>query len=114
MRYYYTDPLAAAWMAKHFGMVIASSIYGDGSFEGFVVKDGAQYGMYYIHQDSLRLLDIKLGDVVRTPNAMQRYKEISIIELRDYLNSTKEYTIIQRNGVPFVWPETKPTEALNG
>lgn len=92
-RYYYTDPLAAAWMAKHFGMKL-HSIHTDEQMadydipetdrnfdwfdscivDGFerdveMVSDAIEYiekasDCIYIHPDSLHLLEPQEGDAV--------------------------------------------------
>ncbi len=88
MRYFYTDPLAAAWMAHHFGMLIALRILphspwheaGDDLsgcidmpaddvatlIRQLLDKRGSDYepGRYYVHPDSLRLLEPRKGDAV--------------------------------------------------
>lgn len=68
-RYFYTDPLAAAWMAKHFGMKfippmnLSRPIRWD-TAEMFVNRNlewGAAFD-YVIHPESLHLLKPKVGD----------------------------------------------------
>src|SRR4051794_7466770 len=61
-RYFYTDPLAAAWMARHFGMryqALPSHITSYDFIEGSL--DGGD-GPYIIHPDSLHLLEPQIGD----------------------------------------------------
>lgn len=75
-RYYYTDALAAAWMAKHFGMVIYTHQLDNGvcpkrwrdfneSLDSLArdVIDGCE-DRYYIHAESLQLLEPQDGDGV--------------------------------------------------
>lgn len=94
-RFYYTDPLAAAWMAKHFGMWFTRESFHitlcdilDSIYEADPAK-------CYIHPDSMRLLevnpktDLTLAGIANAMEAMPP-------------NANR---IIQRNGIPFMWPE---------
>lgn len=76
-RYFYTDPLAAAWMAKHFGMRLLADDGDDGlvdagarfidcddTFRELWQHDFSYLGKLYIHPDSLALLEPKDGDAV--------------------------------------------------
>lgn len=67
VKYFHTDPLVAAWMAKHFGMKFlirtglkykACPIEVDSTIRG-MLHDAIDYieWKYYIHPDSLHLLD---------------------------------------------------------
>ena len=115
MKYYYTDALAASWMADKFGMKLKTprgqNMYYDGrSFR--TEKDCGVYGggKHYIHHDSLHILYPQLGDVVHTAG-MHPYKEIVIVELRDYLKRSGGFKIIQRKGMAFIWPEKEDAVA---
>ncbi|MCE9567638.1 MAG: hypothetical protein K8U57_37025 [Planctomycetes bacterium] len=120
-RYFYTDPLAAAWMAKHFGMEFITK---DGLITRCVLPlvDGLKTGdCYYIHPGSLHLLEPKNGDLCRTSgferigNSGSQYNEYDftdvafdfgygpIIERDGCGYSPTE--IIQRDGKPFHWPQ---------
>jgi hypothetical protein len=83
-RYYYTDPLAAAWMAKHFGMKLEAEYFDDEKAEyelsddvfDFVhmdysgcdtMEDVLEVGgtrKIYIHPDSLPMLEPAKGDLI--------------------------------------------------
>ena len=134
MKYYYTDVLAAAWMAKHFGMKLQKGVfgYGEGVTTYLTLLDAAgneawKY-RYYIHPDSLPLLEPKEGDVVRLNNSIRpRFNicddkgKLLLDRKKNPITTTKfpyhEYivfnehfredvmAIIQRNGIPFMWPE---------
>ena len=58
MRYYYTDPLAATWMAQKFGMKFES----DFDFAVMIIqydlmrRNGKKVSNIYIHPDSENLL----------------------------------------------------------
>jgi hypothetical protein len=116
-RFFYTDPLAAAWMAKHFGMKFIDEGNGNKTygreldsffFEGQTGATIACDGPFVIHPDSLHLLSVQLGDIVSMSKAMDRYALVDVGELRDAFNEAGEYKIIQRNGIHFMWPESEP------
>lgn len=99
MKYFYTDPLAAAWMAKHFGMEYDFSEH---KFYGWTTEHQLPLEKYYIHPDSLHLLKLQIGDLV------QQDSEYSFFVISEEDAKKLEiYEIIQRNGIPFMWPETE-------
>jgi hypothetical protein len=123
-RYFYTDPLAAAWMAKHHGIRIASSVYEDGSYDGFVMPDGSEDGRYYIHPDSLHLLEplvndcLQIGDdllfwVCRDDSFWEEHEndpnlKYNFIGIKAASSNVIDGArIIQRNGIAFMWPEVE-------
>lgn len=63
-RYFYTDPLAAAWMAKHFGMLFQF----ENGRECYFDEDPHVFRLtssrFFIHPDSMRLLEPQVGDAV--------------------------------------------------
>lgn len=87
MKYFYTDPLAAAWMAKHHNMRFMDSedreIFWNREFQVFDCpgspKDWPR--IKYIHSDSLHLL---VAD-----------------------NLPEGTKVIQRNGIVFMPPESE-------
>lgn len=109
MKYFYTEPLAAAWMAKHFGMV-------------FLHENGeVQYGYvngfdsceprncerkHYIHPDSLHLLEPLKDDVVEYISLHQEGYIVSLVYF-DVGNPSQVKKIIQRNNIAFMWPESE-------
>lgn len=115
MSYYYTDLLAAAWMAKHFGMAFSdSSFTGTRSLdlEGLYMENAP----FYIHHDSLHLLEPKAGDLIRIgdPGIDPDICAATVFDSGEYLyvndmgesyKITPQQTIIQRDGKPFFWPE---------
>jgi hypothetical protein len=134
-RQFYTDPLAAAWMAKHFGMRFTACWLGPGpqrEYEcmpddwHFEVHDN-RTGRYYIHPDSLSLLEPRKGDLVSLPYGeygiiesleengkvacgtihgiaiMNRYMPLKAYSARGLVPAHE--SIIQRDGKPFFWPE---------
>lgn len=114
-RYFYRDPLAAAWMAKHFGMQFENDNPGMGT--GWAENKVLYYGVdrYYIHPESYHILEPQIGDFVsyHDSNLCGRIIAhdgpphsdafISITAVTLWLKD--QYTIIQRKGIPFMWPE---------
>lgn len=121
-RYYYDDPLAAAWMAKHFGMKFEDSelraairrVKKDmpptdwrdpGNYisnQGWL-RDGYYF---YIHPDSLHLLEPRKGDAIKGlfwDQSCWIMRDDATIE---HLNNCTA-CIIQRNGIAFHWPKVE-------
>lgn len=143
MRHYYTDPLAAAWMAKHFGMIygvpypltpsreatqtgiekIICRIDQDNYFNGhgypksestiLIFKHERNYTEdarppFYIHPDSLHLLEPQDGDLILTTDRGGTKALFFVDEHTfDFIKRCKTFNIIQRNGIPFMWPESE-------
>lgn len=111
MRYFYTDPLAAAWMAKHFGMEFEErpDIISGYSIV-YCAEEFKATPPYYIHPDSLYLLKPNEGDIfIRWT---ERHDDPTDWRAMHYDNSNTRYwvtnrpsKIIYRNGVSFMWPE---------
>lgn len=129
-KYYYTDPLAAAWMAKHFGMKIYWISNGyeiqDYGWESIIPMDydcvdgRRSEDKYYIHPDSLHLLEPETGDVYEVDQSEVRYIDRDGVEritkksspYADFMRVPSSgrtngvfLRIIQRNGIPFHWPK---------
>lgn len=113
MRHFYTDALAAAWMAKHFGMQF---VYANENSicTAETVRDDCQLpeydGVHYIHHDSVHLLEPRIGDLCDCDYGCIDYAVAGInnpislfVFYYDY--EQKPTKIIQRNGIPFMWPE---------
>lgn len=121
MRYYYTDPLAAAWMANHFGMKFTIGT----DDETLEWKHFANFPCHmpnwalYIHSDSLHLLEPQAEDVCEglytgegreshlTFTYWDTVENIKMGNLQAILpkRQVRIGKIIQRNGIPFMWPE---------
>lgn len=119
-RYYYTDPLAAAWMAKHFGMKFCDkashSVSADPSL-WYMAERHYQAGPLFIHPDSLHLLEPQKHDLVDfgwIHPCGQSFHELTLLNksFKAFCEkSTCDYDshqIIQRRGKPFHWPEVEP------
>lgn len=133
-RYYYNDSLAAAWMAKHFGMRFEDTC--EGKEQGRIGYNAGRYIFaecddlfdhaenrlinLYLHPDSLPLLVPKVGDVIQRFEEEFIYYGLQTVvddatahkycyESSAHINSFKSdqtgFRIIQRNGKPFHWPE---------
>ena len=114
-RYYYTDPLAAAWMAKHFGMhfdcddaetpwdICASTMCQS------LTEDDEPY---YIHPDSVHLLEPMAGDVLAIPSWPEgKYGFLNVCQQQLDENmkdaDLTDSKIILRKNLPFHWPEVE-------
>lgn len=131
-RYYYDDPLAAAWMAKYFGMSLEYT-YKTGGHETSNwhltfckhVVDGTNYRFseianntkqkiidkYYITAESLPILEPQVGDVVQHYSGIIgviEHAEFPFIWRFNWFNDVlldDNYKIIQRGGLVFHWPK---------
>lgn len=111
-RYFYTEPLAAAWMAKHFGMRLH-----DGAFvepTSAPPEEIASWGdgLIYIHPNSLNLLEPQVGDLLRGDEhtiPQIRYMDVPDSEQMGagVALMRRGFKIIQRNGIAFMWPESE-------
>jgi len=118
-RLYYTDPLAAAWMYKHHGVQlelimqdvdtgeIAHHALSDYFQSSALPTSTEAYGLrYYIHPESLHLLEPIENDVVILDEM-----GVSVwhgVTKREYNRlDLKVTSIIQRNNIPFHWPESE-------
>lgn len=118
-RYYYTDPLAAAWMGEKYDMEFQVSEHGH--FELGILVDEDNLFMeewcedehFYIHPDSLHLLEPKVGDVISgLAGGGKLYNRIiqEVVEGAEENAAaliSKGCAIIQRNGIAFIWPESE-------
>lgn len=113
-RYFYRDPLAAAWMEKNHSMKFTFKGYAswnDGIKVSIVCGETNDYesiityatdGKYYIHPDSLHLLEPQAGDM--DSNGSRFYENYWLNDAGTYDHSPS-CKIIQRNGIAFMWPE---------
>lgn len=107
-RYFYTDPLAAAWMAKHFGMRFERGIIFHQ--EKLDTEWGTKPGEWYClgEQEWLDENDID-SDHPIWPNKIYIHADgIHILDSsRENIDIYLLGEIIQRNGIPFMWPESE-------
>ena len=113
--YYYDDPLAAAWMEKRHGIKIEFERFGSPDSDINTLKSS---GLWYIRPDSLHLLVPQQDDLIG-------YKWGSQYECRSTFyagnwtikmwpqiieeDREQEPRIIQRSGIPFMWPKQEDT-----
>ncbi len=122
-RWFYPDPLQAAWMAKHFGMRLQNAARFDLEYHhpfGFTADDamtniGDVLDRLYLHPDSVPLLSPRPGDVftdglgkpcrcagVRNDRVMSEGVEGVEYEW------VENVRVIERDGKPFFWPDGEP------
>lgn len=107
MKYYYNDPLSAAWMVKHFKMRL--HINGIEFTEEVLANPQNDWGSspLEIHPDSLHILEAKKLDI-RVPKT---FDKLSIVDAarrtQDYRGPVidDEWPIIFRDGKHFFWPQ---------
>ena len=127
-RYFYDDPLAAAYMAKYHGMrfvficankterdmreseillpLLEYDSYCKETFANLSPRDGA-ICKYPVHPDSLPLLEPQPLDLILDGNG-----EYQIVNYNAGLFAERHgfEKIIQRGGISFLWPKTKEGE----
>ncbi len=107
-KYFYTDPLKAAWMAREYGMEFISSCTGDNIdwANDFceVSPQGWNCSKFYIHPDSLHILGPKVDDIMwwTCGDGLALAQATSLLIQQD---GGRE--IIQRNGKAFFAPEVE-------
>lgn len=127
-RLFYSDPLEAAYMIKHFRMRI---VVKENSESGIALSVGENMAQdaewrnvcvmetgetkYYIHPDSLGLLEPIPGDVVRVTGRDGRNPQEPIAHLyvgkiqHDSIGVVmypEDICVVERAGRPFFWPKS--------
>jgi hypothetical protein len=110
-RYYYTDPLAAAWMDRNFDIRLESE-HGDTILviggELYWGQGGGFSGSAYIRPTSLHLLEPRLGDLVRWRVIDPRggfFADAGAFGI--YEGAGHVERVVERDGKPFFWPESE-------
>jgi hypothetical protein len=112
-RYFYTDELASAWMAKHFGMRFTSGPPDEYELTRsypamWEENDGLNRSEYnrrfYIHPNSLDLLKPQNGDRLLWRGYGRTEWKYEEAHAQTTMKGW-EFLILQRNGTPFIWPE---------
>ena len=132
-RYFYTDPLAAAWMMFHQGVKIDGNSYARIRLDKFCTKIEVYHmedwfaPKFYVHPDSLPLLTPRVGDLVTNTFRGNHGRECSgVVESmanggasavittcerhngkRHFFESVSQLIVLQRDGKPFHWPESE-------
>lgn len=137
-RFFYTDPLAAAWMARHHGLKILGPVLEAATGKRITSSrpmpvwilaraiEAAEKGIcgdddkYFVHQDSLHLLDPQIKDcvLIKSEGVVGFIYAGGLFGLHKVLPRkdtqmrigecypANDLTIIQRDGVAFMWPES--------
>ncbi len=114
-RYFYSDPLAAAWQAKHFGMRFMID-----EQPGYVIESihfpPAYTGKWFAHPDSLHLLEPVEGDLLAVrftspalamPSLPDHFVLACPWEDVEWELEYFDHRIVQRGGIQFMWPESE-------
>lgn len=113
-RLFYSDPLDAAQMMRHFGMRFVSWHSGK-EYEpcvilanaGSPIKSVREGQRYVIHPESLHLLEPQVGDWAWCVE-LKRPMECDSSEVAEYVRRRGDaWSIFQRNGHAFHWPESE-------
>lgn len=112
-RAYYTDPLAASYMARHFRMKIEQIQGFHLSYvfdrNGFPQKMPSNHegDKYYVHPGSMKLLEPQDRDLIQEEDGHLTGLYFFCKEQFDKEGFAlgDGYRVIQRNGTPFMWPE---------
>lgn len=105
-RYFYTCPLMASYMAKHFGMIFQQfNLRGDKTtICEFVCVSISDTGVFYIHPDSVKLLEPQEGDLFLADHHQCSDCGTEMFFYTDDYGKDAVKKIIQRNGIAFMWP----------
>lgn len=130
-KYFYTDPIAAAFMVREYGVEVTANKEGGGQTEPITwdllwaietIRSEEDYERYYVHPDSHHIFEPQVGDFYQDedPNgiSIERITKVDKIDktyeaTSDYGNDAHWYygeelpKIIQRNGNPFFAPEVE-------
>jgi hypothetical protein len=123
-RYFYADPLAAAWMARHFGMRFLH--HPSGVLEEVEVMGRTcnyvrvpLWPKFHLHPDSLPVLEPREGDVVSKSPVVYGAAAVIVSQIWTHESGQKwivfsdgwqsEFpgitSILKRDGILFHWPE---------
>jgi hypothetical protein len=102
LRYYYTDPLTAAWMAKHHLMSFDLS---EDEFRGWATEIQLPVDRYYIHPDCVSMLAPRVGDIVWSIGPVGEPSYGLEIMNEAERENCKDYEVMVRAGIPFMRPE---------
>lgn len=112
MKYFYTDPLFAAWMATHHGIRFTTEYGDDTSFVPPIYfhepENGESYfGKLYVHPDSLHLLE-PTNDDEGVDDSLDQCEHIGGWVKANNCNTIfGKVKIDKRNGIAFMWPESE-------
>lgn len=116
-RFFYTDQACAAYMAKQFGMAFDVN-----DFDGVMFRKWSDWEQFFtgnfhhfqkgaakwrIHLDSVHLLVPQQGDLLVGRESAHFVESRSDRKHAQALIDNCSFRIIQREGVPFMWPESE-------
>jgi hypothetical protein len=115
-KYYYTDPLKAAWMLQEYKVKFQEGFYINGGLDD---RDGSWLDAndfnqrLYIHPDCYEMFKPQVGDLVEAIALIGNKNKFGVVnEVNDtwiasdkFIYETKTVKIIQRNGKAFFIPE---------
>lgn len=118
MKYYYTDPLAAAYMAREFGVTIynpsLNSTIGLHKLVRDVYPQGIGGKKYNIHSKSIDIFKPMVGDLIKAVykldcgNGDFTYEDlVEIVPFGERFQYLDNIEIIQRNNKQFFMPEVE-------
>lgn len=123
MKYYYNNPLAAAWMCRFYAMRFMDkngSPFDDFQFSFCYESESRNDMPFYIHPDSLFLLKPKMHDLVRAKSYHGQWATGYVVHLRSSIDefiidtapslifyAPDGVEIIQRDNKAFIWPESE-------
>ncbi|QEL16783.1 hypothetical protein [Limnoglobus roseus] len=103
-RYFYKDPIAAAWMAKHFRMKLLAGKFTlqAESVDTFLrlLAEGMEIDTIVVQKESIPLLDPKVGDMVEDDGR----GKLRILTEQHFPYTANLKQIVQRNGRAFIFP----------
>jgi len=117
-RPHYKDPLAAAWMAKYFGMkYICSNTNAPVEYSGAALDCSEDMRndpsiKLVIHPESLHLLEPQNDDLVKVRKREEDGTERRLFPFPEFLTYNPHFAgdvicIVQRNRIAFIWPESE-------
>lgn len=127
-RYFYRDPLAAAWMAKHFGIqLIRQYVYPNPAHNYWASEpysawqscvDTAPPDRLYVHANSLHILDPQRDDIWAVQSSRNDGRwwvgpldegglQVCVGNMWIKKENIMARKIIQRDGMSFHWPESE-------
>lgn len=114
MKYYYGNPLAAAWMSYHHDFSYVDPIYYGWTNCGWRVETKTnidEVSKFYIRPDCLYLLEPQIGDLVlcEIDDFMHPDAEFQMVTYDPQLFNERHgiVRILYRGGVAFHWPESE-------
>lgn len=129
MRYYYDCPIKAAYMHKNFGVNFCDktglTVSANPSL-WYMAERHYMAQSLYIHPDSMGIFEPQVGDLVKATYNKECtfvHRIVSGVEIDHYLvggfpdhygypdyigdGERKIFKIIQRKGIPFLWPDVE-------